>query len=462
MPFRTRLVWLNVVLVLFTLLLVCGVFIWSTGLLVLRSIQGDMLRVAHDIGPRRGPGRPDFEPRGPGPRMPYDPHRPRIFDATGRDVENPEIAPIDLRAIEQKPTQPMFSTVNRDDQVWRVVTMRTPNPEPEEYVQVAHVLTDYYRMRRTQMSLVLLLVPFALFVAIVSARWFAQKAVAPIEDVASSAETITEENLDTRLESKGSDELARLTNAFNAMLGRLSRAFADREASLERQRNFAADASHELRTPLTRIRLVASSLVEQPAASDDQATSIKIIHQASVDMSNLVDQLLLLARLEGSGVKEGESCAINQAVHSAIEAARGTRTVQQNSTVADDLAVTGPSADITRAIQNLVQNAVRYSPEGNPVVVRIDREDQNCIVSVVDQGMGIAAQDIEKLGERFYRTDSSRSRDVGGTGLGLAITKEIVHRCGGSLSFESEPGKGTTATIKIPIFENSSKTINSK
>lgn len=451
MSFRARLVLLNMLLVLFTLLLGCGVFIWSTGLLVMRSIDGDMLRAAQMVGPRMRPGGDGMFPPLPMRRGPDDPHRPRIFDANGVDVEQRQAGPVDLNSIKQKPVEPLLVTVNRDGESWRVLTRRAPNPDREEYIQVAHELSEFNRMRATQTQLLLLLIPFALFIAAVVGWWTAQKAVAPIEAIATSAEGITEESLDTRLESHGTDELARLTKAFNAMLGRLSRAFADREASLERQRNFAADASHELRTPLARIRLVASGLVDQQSTAEEQAQSIGIIHQASVEMSQLVDQLLLLARLEGSATDDDASCEIVAATREATELSSNRATI--NVDVDEHLLVHGPAGDVQRAIQNLVQNAVRYTPDPGKVTVRVAQEGADCVINVIDEGIGIAPDDLPHLGERFYRTDASRSREAGGNGLGIAIAKEIVHRCDGELTFNSELGKGTTATIRLPIFQ---------
>ena len=289
-----------------------------------------------------------------------------------------------------------------------------------------------------------------------------RRSLRPLVDVEHTAVAIAGGDLSRRVpDLDPRTEIGRLTRALNAMLGQIETAFArQREseqaarASEDRMRRFVADASHELRTPLTSIRGFAE-LYRQGAVGEPRevARLLRRVEDEATRMGLLVDDLLLLARLDQERPLEFAPVdlltVVADVVHDARAVAPGRRV---------DLQVDGPPPIILgdeprlhQVVQNLVTNALRHTPSDTDVVVRLHTGDDRAIVEVVDHGRGLSPQARERVFERFYRVDTSRTRDAGGTGLGLSIVAALVAAHGGSVAVGDTPGGGATFRVALPL-----------
>jgi signal transduction histidine kinase len=406
-----------------------------------------------------GPQMNDGPGQGPRPRLPDqargDIRRPAPFDADGRPMMQNDDRILDAESFKNKRlTEPVFKTVIYNGVQTRVVT----NPmwregELRGFVQVGYELDDFNRLRTTQLTVSLVLIPFVLLTSGFFGAFLAGRALRPVRQVADAAERMTTENLETRLPVAGNDELGRLSASFNSMLGRLHGSFEERsalirqlESSLERQRRFVADASHELRTPLARLRLVTSSALTQDSTESELKRALELADQAGISMTSLIEQLLALARLEGK-LEEHEVSSLLEVVSEAT-APYGSRIKVQE---APNVWIKGRQPDLIRAITNLIDNSIRHTPPENEIQIVCSNKGEFCEIVVADKGQGIAAEHLPKLGERFYRVDEARNRKDGGSGLGLSIVKSILEQSGGSMTVQSQVGIGTRITLRLPV-----------
>ena len=300
-------------------------------------------------------------------------------------------------------------------------------------------------------SLVLILLGFM-------ARRIIGISLRPLTSVEKTAEAFARGEFSARLpEARGDTEVGRLTSALNQMLQRIEESFAVKVQSEEKLRRFVADASHELRTPLTAIRGFAE-LHRQGAIAGEEKTAelIRRIEQESVRMSSLVEDLLLLARLDQSREMTMEPVDVSTVIKEAVASAQAAGPDHEISVELpnEDLFVLGDSLRIHQVIANLLANARIHTPAGTKVVVKAVQDDQGTYVSVSDNGPGLSAESQDKIFERFYRADQSRVRNgVEGTGLGLSIFDAVMQAHGGRVTVESELGKGASFTLFFPIQE---------
>ena len=310
---------------------------------------------------------------------------------------------------------------------------------------------DQLRYLLTLIGLVVLLLIAAL------SRRAIRISLRPLAAVESTAEAIAEGDLSARLPSaKPHTEVGRLVASLNQMLTRIEESFAVRVESEKKLRRFVADASHELRTPLTAIRGF-SELYRQGAVTGEEKTKelVQRIEDESIRMGSLVEDLLLLARLDQSPEIEKLPVNLNEVVTDAVTSARvsGPDHVIEMEIPEEDSYVLGDQNRIHQVIANLLENARSHTPQGTKITVRIDEKESKTEVSVADDGPGLDLADQKRIFERFYRADSSRSRTVKtkGSGLGLSIVKAIMEAHGGDVRVESEPGKGATFTLTFPV-----------
>jgi two-component system OmpR family sensor kinase len=236
------------------------------------------------------------------------------------------------------------------------------------------------------------------------------------------------------------------------MLGRIESAFNAQAASEQRLRRFVADASHELRTPLAAVRAYAE-LFSRGAAQrpEDLERSMRGISSESERMTVLVDDLLLLARLDEGRQLEREPVQLERVVDDAVETARTVDPNRPISLALEPAPVVGDQARLRQIIDNLLSNVRAHTPPGAPVDVRVSTSNGSAIVAVADSGPGLADGDAERVFRRFYRADESRSRASGGVGLGLAIVAAVAEAHGGTVAARSEHGQGATFTVTFPL-----------
>jgi two-component system, OmpR family, sensor kinase len=292
----------------------------------------------------------------------------------------------------------------------------------------------------------------------------------PLDDIGEVAGSIAEGDLSQRVpRAESRTEVGRLGLSLNAMLGQIQSAFEDRQASEARLRRFVADASHELRTPLTSIRgyaeLFRRGASERP---EDLAKAMRRIEEEATRMGVLVDDLLLLARLDQGRPLEQERVDLARVAADAVDDARAAapdRAISLDSPT--DVVVLGDDVRLRQVAANLLANACEHTPPGTPVEVRLRADDRSAVLEVADHGPGLAAEDAERVFERFYRADRSRTRAgsvperdagsvperdaAGGAGLGLSIVAAIAEAHHGMASVETVPGQGARFRVSLPL-----------
>ena len=288
--------------------------------------------------------------------------------------------------------------------------------------------------------------------------WVVRLSLHPLDAIGATAAAIAGGDLTRRIDrAEGKTEVGRLGLALNAMLAQIEAAFKAREASERKLRRFVADASHELRTPLTAVRAYAE-LFTRGAASrpDDLARSMAGITREAERMSLLVDDLLLLARLDEGRPLERESVKLADVVNEAVDAAQVVEPNRPITVELEPATVIGDRERLRQIVDNLLANVRAHAGAQTPVRINLSRVDGNAEISVADSGPGLTSEQASHVFERFYRADSSRARASGGVGLGLAIVAAVARAHGGSVSAQSVPGEGATFSIELPLAENGS------
>jgi heavy metal sensor kinase len=290
--------------------------------------------------------------------------------------------------------------------------------------------------------------PVAVGVAGLGGYTLARRALAPVGRMADRARAITAERLSERLPVENSDdELGHLAVVFNETFARL-------EQSFEQLRRFTADASHELRTPLTAIRSVGEVGLRQRRDEEAYREIIGSMLEEADRLGRLVDSLLTLSRADAGQVKLNLKRV--DLADLAREVVNHLRVLAEEKRQTISIEATGPvhtTVDrlvLRQALINLVDNAIKYSPEGGHVRIVVQDSPRGPTLEVMDTGPGIAAGHREHIFDRFYRVDKARSRELGGTGLGLSIARWAVEANGGRLELESEEGAGSTFRMILP------------
>jgi heavy metal sensor kinase len=349
--------------------------------------------------------------------------------------------------------QATWRTVAINGQSWRIVTRSVASQRFATMVfQIART-EDAMEAALMQLRLVLLaLAPVALVVGGAIGLFVVGRALAPIERITRTAETISAEDLTRRLpEEIGStaDEVGRLAATFNGMLDRLENAF-------KRQRQFTADASHELRTPLTLLLTQLDVSLSRPRETGEYQEAMRGMREDVLRLHRLVEALLTLARADaGREHMEWKLLDLGDLVEKVVKAMQGLareHRVRLDAEIMPDVFVVGDEARLTELIVNLVQNGIQYTPGGGSVRVAavVERGGEHVALSVTDTGIGIAPELVPHLFERFYRVDRARSSVIGGTGLGLSICRDIAEAHGGCIDVESQPTRGSTFTFRLP------------
>lgn len=301
-------------------------------------------------------------------------------------------------------------------------------------------------------------------------RIFVRRSLQPLAAVASTASKVTEINLDKGQVALGDrvplsltqspDEVGQVAVALNRLLDHVSAALNSRELSEKKVRQFVADASHELRTPLASIRGYSELTRRSGAKLDpDMRKALSRIESESIRMTALVEDLLLLARLDEGSELQLEPVDLAAVAENAIEDLRVSAPDHEwEITGAEGATVIGDSFRLQQAIGNLLANAKAHTPAGSTVRLELETTEDSVFVRVADNGPGISPELIPTLFERFVTGDASRSRKTGGSGLGLAITKAIVESHGGTVAVESVPG---STVFKIMIPKSSAQTLMS-
>lgn len=306
---------------------------------------------------------------------------------------------------------------------------------------------DRSGLMHTILVLTCTLLPALLLLTVGGGWLIARGAFKPMEDILTAADSISDgDDLTARLNlRRGPSEMKRLSRAFDRMFSRL-------EHSFNTERQFASDASHELRTPITVILAECDRAKRKDETREDFLESIEVIEEQGKHMSQLVQQLLSLTRMQHGTDKypmrrTDLSLFVESCCSEFVPADR--RGISLETDIEEKVEAAYNPALMSRVVQNLLQNAYKYGKEGGHIWLSLRRDGRGAVLTVRDDGIGISKADQAHIWQRFWQADAARG-DESGTGLGLSMVKEIAEFHGGSVSVESELGKGSTFTVNIP------------
>ncbi|GAA0611355.1 sensory box histidine kinase PhoR [Sporichthya brevicatena] len=411
------------------------------------------------------------------PRLP-NPYFLITWDAEGNELrrENaqfeapgaaPRLKPVRLAEAEAKAGAPFdVEALGGNQPDWRALL--TPLPDGTGSLMVAVSLNEV-DITVSRLTRILIAVGLSVLTLVaVLAYAIVRSSLRPLREVETTALAIAAGDLSRRVpDHPHRTEVGQLSAAVNGMLTQIESAVRERESaaaeartSEKRMRQFVTDASHELRTPLTSIRGFAE-LYRQGAAGPEQMPSLlRRIEDEATRMGLLVEDLLLLARLDQQRPLRQEPVDLVTVATDAVHAARAAdpdRPIEVGMLNGDEPpGVIGDEGRLRQIADNLVSNACTHTPPGTPVRVGVGAEVIDgrhwAVLEVADSGPGLSEEERDRVFERFYRTDSSRARSTGGTGLGLSIVAALVAAHGGDVTVDSAPGRGATFRVRIPAL----------
>lgn len=368
-----------------------------------------------------------------------------VHEADGlRDAAVPIYASADLETL------PRFDIVEGAALPLRVVSQNVEIGGHIYTIQAAASLGELREGLRRALFVLLPLFPAVLLAGAATGYWLSRRALDPVDQITRTARSVTAQNLSRRLPvPRTRDELERLSETLNEMIARLESAF-------ERITHFTADASHELRTPLAVMRTTAEVALRNPDPEEHREALEHILAELG-HTANLVDNLLLIANADSGAEKLGKAPvdiaeSVREVAAEAAVLARAKDIALETRLPPDAFWVEGDRQALRRLFLILLDNAVKYTPAGGRVEVRVSARGGNAAVSVADSGIGIAPEHLPRIFDRFYRVDRARSRREGGAGLGLAIGRWIAEAHGGSLTVASEAGRGSCFTFELAAF----------
>jgi two-component system sensor histidine kinase MprB len=341
--------------------------------------------------------------------------------------------------------KPFFRDANANDTHLRVLTEALPHGYA---AQLAQPLTDVDNVLARLRLILALLDIGGIALAALLGRLVAGAAVAPVKRLTQATEHVTRtQDLSERIEPAADDEIGRLAESFNAMLDTLQSSMSALDASVHAQRQLVADASHELRTPVTSLRTNIEILgQERDMGVDERQRMLDDVVEQIEELTLLMNDLIELARGEQPGAG-AEDVRLDLVVEEAIERARRHSPDTPFHIELDKVVLTGAPGRLSRAVNNLVDNAVNYSPGGSSVEIALHGAE----LTVRDHGPGISQADLPHVFDRFYRGAEARGRS--GSGLGLAIVRQVAEQHGGSVSAERAHGGGTLMRLRLPGAE---------
>ncbi|MGH9574677.1 MAG: sensor histidine kinase [Candidatus Acidiferrales bacterium] len=363
-----------------------------------------------------------------------------------------ENSQVPIRLPDQLGTQPLYESLTVQGTPVRFATGRVVVNSQPYTIQVAAPLKEFNEALERFRVILWLSAPLLLIGAGLGGYWLSRRALRPVDQITAAAESISISNLSERLDvPKASDELRRLSETLNRMLMRL-------DVSVQRMSQLTADASHELRAPISLIRTTAELAVHGGRTNPEYHEDMTQILGEAVRTSRLIDSLLLLARADaGEGALQHEMTDVSVSVREAADQGRSLASDKQVELTADlgsgSAVVHGDGEALRRLLFILIDNAIKYTPEGGRVHIFINRSQGQVSISVTDSGIGISEAELPHIFDRFWRADKARSRGLWGAGLGLSIAHWIVDQHKGFIEVKSQPGKGSTFVVKIPLAD---------
>ncbi|MGA9293121.1 MAG: ATP-binding protein [Ignavibacteriaceae bacterium] len=376
----------------------------------------------------------------------------QISDTNGTVIKKSgNLLDAELRFSPGEKTKSFFNTL-LSGQTTRQLQMPIQNPNGKilGYLIIAIPLEESALVLNNLKFVLLFAYPAVLIALFFITRFFAGKSIEPVNKVISTAEKITKENLEERIELPlHKDELYKLTSTINQLLDRL-------EDTVLREKQFTSDASHELRTPLAVIKGTLEVLIRKPRDVEQYESKISYCINEVNRMSNIIDQLLMLARYDsGKILPDIIKINLNDKTKSVISRLQN-QLISKNISVKiiDDynLPVKADPAMTDIMLENILSNSIKYSGNDTNIEVKIEQVNSAVICSIKDEGIGMTNEQVSKIFDRFYRADESRNSKITGNGLGLSIVKKLIDLQNLKLEIKSRSNIGTTVFVIFPII----------
>ena len=350
-----------------------------------------------------------------------------------------------------------FKIIEYKNQKWAVLRSAVNSGAAQDFTQTYHINLVYSFAREQKMLdnlilILLIMIPLTLILASGGGYFLASRALKAIDLISVTAEKISQSNLSQRIRvNEGrEDEIGRLVKTLNSLLDRL-------ENSFYRQKQFNADVSHELKTPISVIKAqIEEAIDSEKKLTSDQKNILLTIKKQIEQMNQLVSQMLLLAKVDGKNIKpDKEEFDLNVVVDAVIEemnnlASEKNISIKKEIREGQEFRMKADLSLITQLLLNLIDNALKYSKDSGKIKIILTKLDGFYRLNIIDDGIGIAEEDLDDIFKRFYRVDKSRSREYGGTGLGLSICSWIVKIHGGEINVKSSLKKGSNFEILLP------------
>ncbi len=345
--------------------------------------------------------------------------------------------------------RPVFFTVTDPLEGEQIRFFSAPIVEEDQLagiVQIAQSLGSIEETLARLVTVIFLGAPFLVGFAGLGGYFLVARALAPIDKMTSTARRISAEDLSARLDLPGThDEVGRLAATFDNMIRRLDEAF-------QRERQFTSDASHELRTPLAAMQAIISVIRQERRSPEDYEQALDDLAEETDRLRVLTDDLLKLARNDPKttlDLEEVDIATLLSDLHDSLRPLAEKKGLKLTYALPERVAITADRDSLIRLFVNLLDNAIKYTPDGEISTSLNTRPDGLVEVSIQDTGPGISAKDLPHIFERFYRVDQSRA--TRGSGLGLAIAADIARAHGGKIIASSPDGQGTTFTVQLPV-----------
>jgi heavy metal sensor kinase len=376
----------------------------------------------------------------------------QVADSSGAWVyQAPMMEPLHVPGAIPDPNRPpQYVTISRRYLNVRVLSSTVEVSGQQYLVQVATVLSPLYAVLRAFRENALLALPLVLLAAGTGGYWLGGRAMKPVHDITSTAHGISEQNLSQRLEiPAANDELRQLSETLNEMLARL-------EAAFTRITRFTADASHELRTPIAAIRTTAEIILQRSRTVLEYEEIVRQILAESEFTSELIENLLTLARSDANPAQlelsQMDARSVLEEIAPGIEIRASHLGLESSVSVApEEILVPAERQSLKRMLLILIDNAIKYTPRGGSVRLALRSTATQAVFEVIDSGVGIKPEDLPHIFERFYRAPNARFINADGSGLGLAIAQWIAAAHHGTLAAQSVLGEGTTFQLTLPL-----------
>jgi heavy metal sensor kinase len=326
-----------------------------------------------------------------------------------------------------------------------------PMPREGKPIYVVQVATHLRFVRKSLSHFkgnMLAAFPIILVLGSLGGWILARRSLSPIGYIASKARSITSNNLDERLATRGTDdEMDDLIRTINEMIARL-------ESSFKRISEFTADASHELKTPICALKGEAEVLLSKKRPLEEYQEGLAHFIDRFDQLNRMINDLILLSKFDSSQVELNMASLrldlLVQDMGNLFRILAEQKGIDLQMGKGQEVTIMGDKVRLQQLFTNLIDNAIKYTPEGS-IRITVERDGENAVVQVVDTGIGIPREEQEKIFKRFYRVDKSRSKESGGVGLGLSIAEWIAHAHRGRIEVESELNQGSTFTVYFPL-----------